>query len=138
MDDYNWGHVTQCDAYFVNAGDGCFIPLRHIDPGEEEELYTKYCPSKAQKKGGKRGKVGKGKKGGKSTGKDDGKGDKSSDKLGYKSGDKSGDKSRDKSTDKSKASGDGTHKPLPLLQEKPNDMPKEEVIPRRSTHASRG
>ena len=41
--------MTGCDAYFAPCGEGNFVPLKHYDPNEEEELLNKYL-SESQKK----------------------------------------------------------------------------------------
>ena len=42
--------MTGCDAYFAYCGEGNFIPLKHYDPDEEEELLNKYLPEKVKRK----------------------------------------------------------------------------------------
>ena len=65
--------MTGCDAYFTYCGKGNFVPLKHYNPAEEDELLNKYCPKITKEKQKKSG--GKGKKGtkhkGKSTPSDD-------------------------------------------------------------------
>ena len=33
--------MTSCDAYFAYCGEGNFIPLKHYDPDQEDELVKK-------------------------------------------------------------------------------------------------
>ena len=42
--------MTGCDAYFAYCGEGNFIPLKHYDPNEEEELLNEVFARKSQKK----------------------------------------------------------------------------------------
>ena len=39
-----------CDMYFTYCGEGNFVPLKHYDPAEEDELLNKYCPENAKEK----------------------------------------------------------------------------------------
>ena len=43
-----------CDAYFIYCGEGNFVPLKHYNPADEDELLKKYCPKKAKIKGEKK------------------------------------------------------------------------------------
>ena len=59
-------NMSNCEKYFANiVGPGIFIPIKHIQPGEEKILEERYLKTKekAPKKGGKGGKGGKGKSG---------------------------------------------------------------------------
>ena len=60
--------ITGSDAYFTYCGEGNFVPLKHYDPADEEELLKKYCPKMAKEKK-KKNSGGKGKKHGKGKGK---------------------------------------------------------------------
>ena len=42
--------MTGCDAYFAYCGEGNFVPLKHYNPADEEELLKKYCPEMAKRK----------------------------------------------------------------------------------------
>ena len=55
-------NMSNCEKYFAYCGPGIFIPVKHIPPGEEEDLEERYLKEKEKdlKKGGKGGK-GKGK-----------------------------------------------------------------------------
>ena len=39
-----------CDVYFAYCGEGNFVPLKHYDPDQEDELLKKYCPEKSKEK----------------------------------------------------------------------------------------
>ena len=58
-------NMSNCKKYFAYCGPGIFIPIKHIQPGEENFLEQTYLKTKekAPKKGGKGGKGGKGKSG---------------------------------------------------------------------------
>ena len=47
--------MTGCDAYFAYCGEGNFVPLKHYDPDDEEELLNKYFPEKVKTKKVNRG-----------------------------------------------------------------------------------
>ena len=55
-------NMSKCEKYFAYCGPGIFIPIKHIQPGEEKILEERYLKTKekAPKKGGKGGKGGKG------------------------------------------------------------------------------
>ena len=54
-------NMSNCEKYFAYCGPGIFIPIKHIQPGEEKILEERYLKTKekAPKKGGKGGKGGK-------------------------------------------------------------------------------
>ena len=39
-----------CDMYFAYCGEDNFVPLKHYDPDQEDELLKKYCPEKSKEK----------------------------------------------------------------------------------------
>ena len=39
-----------CDVYFTYCGKGNFVPLKHYNPADEDELLKKYCLKKAKEK----------------------------------------------------------------------------------------
>ena len=51
-------NISNCEKYFAYCGPGIFIPIKHIQPGEEKILEERYLKTKekAPKKGGKGGK----------------------------------------------------------------------------------
>ena len=51
-------NMSNCEKYFAYCGPGIFIPIKHIQPGEEKILEERYLKTneKALKKGGKGGK----------------------------------------------------------------------------------
>ena len=53
--------MSNCEKYFTSCGSGIFIPVKHIQSGEEKILEERYLKEKEPKKGGKGGKGGKGK-----------------------------------------------------------------------------
>ena len=42
--------MTGCDAYFAYCGEGNFIPLKHYDPDEQEELLKSICQKRSKEK----------------------------------------------------------------------------------------
>ena len=58
-------NMSNCEKYFAYCGPGIFIPIKHIQPGEETILEERYLKTKekAPKKGRRGGKGGKGKSG---------------------------------------------------------------------------
>ena len=55
-------NMSNCEKYFAYCGPGIFIPIKHIQPGEEKILEERYLKKKEKypKEGGKGGKVVKG------------------------------------------------------------------------------
>ena len=53
-------NMSNCEKYFAYYGPGIFIPIKHIQPGEEKILEERYLKEK-EKDPKKGGKVGKGK-----------------------------------------------------------------------------
>ena len=51
--------MSNCEKYFAYCGPGIFIPIKHIQPGEEKILEERYLKEK-EKDPKKRGKDGKG------------------------------------------------------------------------------
>ena len=51
-------NMSNCEKYFAYCGPGIFIPIKHIQPGEEKILEERYLKEKEKdpKKGGKGGK----------------------------------------------------------------------------------
>ena len=51
-------NMSNCEKYFAYCGPGIFIPIKHIQPGEEKILQERYLKKeeKYPKKGGKGGK----------------------------------------------------------------------------------
>ena len=49
-------NMSNCEKYFAYCGPGIFIPIKHIQPGEEKILEERYLKEKDPKKGGKGGK----------------------------------------------------------------------------------
>ena len=47
--------MTGCDAYFAYCGEGNFVPLKHYDLDDEEDLLNKYFPEKLKTKKSKSG-----------------------------------------------------------------------------------
>ena len=45
--------MTGCDAYFAYCGEGNFVPIKHYDPQEEDELIKNTVPKKLKEKGKK-------------------------------------------------------------------------------------
>ena len=56
-------NMSNCEKYFTYCGPGIFVPVKHIQPGEEKILEERYLKEKDVKKEGKGGKGGKGDKG---------------------------------------------------------------------------
>ena len=46
-------NMSNCEKYFAYCGSGIFIPVKHIQPGEEKILEERYLKEKDPKKGGK-------------------------------------------------------------------------------------
>ena len=49
-------NMSNCEKYFAYCGPGIFIPVKHIPPGEEEDLEERYL--KETEKGSKKGREG--------------------------------------------------------------------------------
>ena len=53
-------NMSNCEKYFTYCGSGIFIPVKHIQPGEEKILEERYLKEKELKNWGKGGKGVKG------------------------------------------------------------------------------